>query len=664
MCARAASAQTGDDPATRDLVNRAIARRAAAEAGGLRSWRAEARGTVFFLAKVGPDPAAAPRLVKADQLRVEVYWQAPNRSKQLITGWRDQAWLPTDLRYHRDHLGIVTSDFGPAIRLGDGDEVRDVPHPLSAAGPAHYRYAVADTLTITTPTGTVQVAGVTVTPLDPGQPGVAGTLYVDVASGAIVRFRFSFTAASYREADLEGISVLLENALFEQRHWLPWRQEIAISRRTAWLEFPYRTVIQARWEIGDYALDAPIRPAVFVGGPWGGLRDPRPGDAWDEPLDTVVQRELGAMQRGDLDAVRREVAARLGSAAVANPPARPAFGGVSDLARVNRVQGLALGVGLALTPGGGAVTLRPSAGYGTANHRLTGGLRVAVAAGALTVTATAERVVRDFPDWAAASGVVNSVLAQEGGRDYGDYVQLDRGGVSLAGQSAAGWSWRAAAVAERPESLAVTATPSGGAYRSNPGLGGPDLLAARLRAGRSLPWTSGAGWGGTVQGEVGGQGGAHGYTRVAIEVEGRVAAGPGRLDLAARAGWGSRSLPLHRSFVLGGRGTLPGEPFRAWGGRQMAWSRAEWRVPVGSPILRLGSAPIGGAPLLAPFVAVGWTGGELEGSPWPGTGGIRPVLGLASELLFNALRIEAGWAPRSGGIGVAVDFTQPWWPIL
>ena len=94
---------------------------------------------MLFLAEIGPDPAAAPRLVKADELQVEVYWEAPNRSKQTVTAWRERRFLPTDIRYHRDHLGIVTGDFGDAIRLGEGDEVRDVVHPLSPVGPALVR---------------------------------------------------------------------------------------------------------------------------------------------------------------------------------------------------------------------------------------------------------------------------------------------------------------------------------------------------------------------------------------------------------------------------------------------------------------------------------------------------------------------------------------------
>jgi hypothetical protein len=33
-------------------------------------------------------------------------------------------------------------------------------------------------------------------------------------------------------------------------------------------------------------------------------------------------------------------------------------------------------------------------------------------------------------------------------------------------------------------------------------------------------------------------------------------------------------------------------------------------------------------------------------------------------LLFQVVRIEAGWAPRAGRVGVVLDVTRAWWPML
>ena len=140
VCASPLAAQGWDTPEALALVGRAVERRAAVEADStLLSYRTRAHGFVFFLAQVGAGLAEPPRLIKADELDVEVYWQAPDHSKQVVLGWRDGTFLPTDIEYHRDHLGIVTNDFGDVIRIGESDEVRDAVHPLARAGPLLYR---------------------------------------------------------------------------------------------------------------------------------------------------------------------------------------------------------------------------------------------------------------------------------------------------------------------------------------------------------------------------------------------------------------------------------------------------------------------------------------------------------------------------------------------
>ena len=129
------SAQAWNSAEALALIRRGIERRQVAQADpALQSYHTRAHGFVLFLAQVGKGLGGPPRLVKADELNVEVYWQAPNRSKQVILEWRDGRFLPTDINYHRDHLGIVTNNFGDLIRIGEGDEVKDAVHPLSPAG--------------------------------------------------------------------------------------------------------------------------------------------------------------------------------------------------------------------------------------------------------------------------------------------------------------------------------------------------------------------------------------------------------------------------------------------------------------------------------------------------------------------------------------------------
>ena len=122
------------------------------------------------------------------------------------------------------------------------------------------------------------------------RPLVVGTLYLDAATAQLVRFRFSFTPPAYLDRQLEDISIVLENSLYEQRYWLPYRQEVEIRRRTTWLDFPARGIIRGRWEIEGYDLNVPLpgRP-VSAGRPSPASRIRRRRTrAWSEPLDEAI----------------------------------------------------------------------------------------------------------------------------------------------------------------------------------------------------------------------------------------------------------------------------------------------------------------------------------------------------------------------------------------
>jgi len=656
-------AQEWNSAAARALAERAIERRRTVEAdSGLQRYRATARGFVFFLAETGAEPAALTRLIKADQLTVEVYWEAPNRSKQNIVAWRDRAYLPTDIRYHRDHLGVVVNDFGDLIRLGDGDEVREAVHPLAPSGPGLYDFALTDSITLRSTSGSITVYALQVRPRDPGQPRIAGTLYLDTRSAAVVQFRFSFTPAAYRQADLEDITVVLEDALIDQRFWLPYRQEVEIRRRTAWLDVPFRTIIRGRWEIGDYDLTTRIPPAVLAGAQYGGLRRAGPdGPQWTEPLDSAVSRVEPGVQSTSVGELRREATRLIGTRASLAAPPKLAFGSVSDLARMNRVQGLALGVGLTVPVAPWRMQLRPSIGLGTADGAVTGGVEVRWQPGGVELSAIAERQVEDFSGWPVISGVLNSLMAQEGGNDHGDWVGVDRFLAAARLPLNDVLSLRFSGGLESSRSLETAATPFHGAYRPNPALGAGSVPL--LRAGAHLrardPEQGIAGSAGLEAGSAG-----EGYLRVGVEAVGRFPLGPGTMHLGLQAGAGTGGLPAYRGFVLGGRGTLPGEPFRAFGGRQAALLRAEWRLPLELPLPWLAPLPGASRAILAPFVALGAAGRSDEELPWQSSRGVRPVVGVASELLFQVFRIEAGYAPRSGSFGLTVDASPSWWPIL
>ncbi|HTO72293.1 MAG TPA: hypothetical protein VMJ30_00675 [Gemmatimonadales bacterium] len=627
---------------------------------GLDAYHARASGFVLFLGQLGAEP---PRLVKADQLAVEVYWRSPGQSKQIIKAWRDGRWLPTDIRYHRDHLGIVTNDFGPRIVIGEGDEVRNVPHPLSAEGRERYDFALGESVTLATGQSRITVRALEVRPRDPSLPGVVGTLFVDTTTAAVVRFRFGFTPASYLDAQLADITVELENALLEGRWWLPVRQIIEIRRRVSWLDFPATSIIRGRWEIGDYEFNPAIPPGLFVGPAIGGLRQPAESSGtWDRPLTEEVLSEAPPVGSDDLTRLRGEVARVAGGHLLERVrPARLGLDGVSDLIHVNRVEGLTLGMGLAF--GSGPLTLKPRLAYATDADLVTGGLRLERRWEGSITTLEASRSVTDFSDIPAASRLINSFSAQEWGDDFGDYLRLDR--VSLEHQLAIGQRGGLTTEVgyEESRSLETVAVPARSEYRANPALGAGSFGVLRLSLRRSAAPDLSRDW----SGELGYEGGAGdaGYSRVKIALSGRLPAGPGVLAASFFGGAGTSALPVWRSFALGGRATLPGEDFRTWGGRTAALVRLDWRFTFAGPPLPLGPwAESSRGMTISPFVAAGWAGNAVVGAPWQPSPGVRPVAGVAVDFLLQLLRVEAGVSLRTGAVGLSFDFRPDWWPIL
>ena len=661
----ALQAQEWNAPAAVALVERAITRRASVQAdSGLQAFEARAHGFVFFLGQLGEGLATPPRLIKADELVVEVYWRAPGRSKQRVIGWRDRSDLPTGMQYHRDHLGIVTNGFGDRIRLGEGDEVRDVPHPLSAEGRALYDYALADSLTIELPQRAVHVYEVLVRPRDPAAPRVAGALYLDAGDAELVRFRFKFTRSAYLDPSLEDIAVVLDNGLWEGRHWLPRRQEIEIRRRTEWLDLPVRGIIRGRWEIGDYRFDTTLPepgfqgPAIVVA-----PADERAAFVWPEPLDAAIAgaADASVLSLAEIHAAVEQVAGRAVLSAL--PAARAGAGALSDIVRVNRVEGLAVGGGLVLRPADRSLELRPRVSVGMADRRVKGHLAISRATGGGEWSLAVSRQVRDVGEEPLASGLVNSLLAQEAGLDYGDYVLRDAVEAGLDRRVGARTRLIAGLGIERTRDLDTVAQPVHGTYRDNAPLGAGRFTVGHVeleRVGAVAPGRRLADAGGTLvlEGGIG-----EGRRFVRARGDGRLALATGGtvLVLSGWAAWGSADLPRHRAVLWGGRGPVQcGEPARC-GGRYGAAGTAEWRLSTGVP---RPFAATSGAVTVAPFLTAGYVAGRVAGAPWVGTGGVEPFGGVAIEWLDHLVRVEVGAGLGTGRIGALVDLHRDLWPIL
>ena len=659
LVATRASAQDWNSDSALALARRAIDRRAHAAADtALRDYKAQAHGFLFFLGQFGEGLTEPPRLVKADQLELEVYWKAPGLSKQRIIGWRDRAELPTEINYHRDHLGIVQNNFGSAIRLGEGDEVRDVPHPLSLRGPELYDFALGDTSVIVLSQREVRVVALRVRPKDFAVAAIVGTLYVDVASADLVRMAFNFTPKAYLDASLEDVSIVLDNALLDNRFWLPYRQEVEIRRRATWLDIPARGIIRGRWEIDGYQFNVGLSEGQFVGEEIVALpkavRDTFP---WKVPLSAAIQDIAEPVRENDLQHVRAEVARIAGRRAM-NGLKHERLGArsLSELVHVNRVEGLALGAGLVKRTADDGFEFRVFGSYGFSDHEGKGMIAVTSADG---LELSVYRQIRDIGDMRVIAPLTNSITSQEFGDDYGDYYLANGGELGVRRGIGVRGDWRLSATYEELRSVFTQATPANGEYRQNLVMAGGHYVTGALTLRRR---SEGFAVRRDVAGETTLEIGQH-YARFSGNGHLLVPLGSTRLLTRVEFGLGSDKLPEHRVFVLGGRATLLGDEFREWGGKRAALVHVEWRVPVPFFSVGVGPARTPGTITLAPYVATGWAAEPFTPTPWQATPGTRATLGLAAEWL-GMFRLEAGYGVQSGHLHATFDVTRDFWDIL
>ena len=667
--------QTWNDPRTRALVERATDRRAQQLADtGLVDYKATAHGYVTFLAQFGEGFSEPPKIVKADELGLEVYWRAPDLSKQRIMGRRDTLLLPTDINYHRDHLGIVQNNFRNIIRIGEGDEVRDVPHPLSPAGLEAYDFSIRDSLQIRLGPRVLDVYEVLVRPRDDRQPRAVGAVYIDRETGEVVRMAFSFTRAALMDKDLEDVSVVLENALIEGRFWLPRRQEIEIRRTGSWLDYPARGIIRGRWEICCYEVNKGI-PASYFTGPeivmappseraekpspfTGGILDSLPPD-----VRAVTDEDVKKVQEEARSLVRAQALSRSRSLALS---ARH----ISDIARFNRVEGLALGTGFLQRLGSG-VALATSGRYGFSDDQFKGRVALEYRTGAgSSLILAGERQYQDVSDEPETSLLRNTIAAQEFGSDYTDTYDLRN--LSLTASLArSGWRPTLELAYERHEPLLVHARPASGTFESTI----PARPLHETRATLALDRATSLTFAGYELGthltvsaihresrapQLRGK-----YLRPSLAIDLERPFGTSRLVLhtLAAAVFSGDTLPAQHLVYLGGPTSGPGYQFHEFIGRGGISQRIEWRflapfVPI--PLGRYGRSP--GTITLAPFATAVWV--DRSAPFGPARQGWYPAIGLGALTVFEVLRLDVARGLRDGRWTFSVDVGRDFWSVL
>ncbi|HST07619.1 MAG TPA: hypothetical protein VLJ83_05570 [Gemmatimonadaceae bacterium] len=669
------SQQTWNDDRTRALVEHATERRASQLADtALVDYMATAHGYVTFLAQLGEGFPEPPKIVKADELGLEVYWRAPDLSKQRIMGRRDTLLLPTDINYHRDHLGIVQNNFRNIIRIGEGDEVRDVPHPLSPAGLEAYDFAIRDSLQIRLGPRVLDVYEVRVRPKDDRQPRAVGAVYIDRETGEVVRMAFSFTRAALIDKDLEDVSVVLENALIEGRFWLPRRQEIEIRRTGSWLDYPARGIIRGRWEICCYQVNKGIPASYFTGPeivqapPSEQAQRPFPfvGSVLDSlPPDVrvVTDEDVRKVQEEARALVREQALARTRSLALS---ARH----ISDLARFNRVEGLALGTGLLQRIGGG-LAVAASGRYGFSDKAFKGRTALEYRTGAgSSLVLSVERDYRDVSDEQETSLALNTIASQEFGSDYTD--TYDVRALTLRG-SLARFGWRPSfeLAYEQHDPLDVHASPANGSFEPTIPAFGLHEVRLALALDRPTNLTYGGfelgahiglssiqreSWAPSLRGE---------FLRPTLSLDLQKPFGSSRLLLHTLVAgvFSGDTVPTQHLVYLGGPTSGPGYEFHEFVGRGGLSQRVEYHflvpfIPI--PLGRFGRAP--GTLALAPFATAVWVD---RSAPFkPSRQGWYPALGLGALTVFDVLRVDVARGLRDGRWMFSVDIGRDFWSVL
>ncbi len=654
----------------RELIERAVARRATwAGDAELADYRARATGHIYFLFDLGRDTQR--HLVRADQLALDLFWRAPALTRQVIVGRREEKVLPTNIRYHLDHLTVVMDNFGDRISLGEGSEVREVMHPAAPGALAFYDYRLADSLTLVLPERELRVYKVEMRPRDPDGPGLVGTLYLDRGSADIVQMEFTFTAGSYLDETLDYFSVRIENALWANRYWLPRRQGIELRRGIEPLNFPAGGIIRAEFKITDYEFNVGTPPGFFRGPSVYALPKPlRDSFAFEGGLYDALDPKV-ATAPPSLEAIRENAGRIIADSYLERARGlRPAVPGVSSIIRLRRAEGLYLGPALSRDYPFGVRTLI-SAGYALGRDRwqLAGQLTAPLAGPiGLELAGYVERAA-ETAVWEPSSGVIATLATLLDGEDYREPYWASGGRLTLrtpwgprrVGLAIAWEEWEAAAL-EAGEVVDRGYRP---VRRLDEGRAAWLALEMKQPPTGALERVGGVAWEGRIEGATSAVAGDFEYVRVAARGE-RLwpRAGLG-LDLRIFAGAGLVSggrIPAQRLLPAGGRGTVRGYPFHRFVGDVYGGGGLELRRPVVYPLVSV-----------AAFADAGWVGRAGSGAgagraidAWNREGRLAgsargPLIGVGAGvgLLFDIVRVELARGLRQGGIWELVVSVRP-----
>lgn len=627
-------------------------------------YRATAEGHVYFF--LDRDDGGEPIPMRVDQVVVDLYQDSGGRRSQHIRALRKKRLLPIrDFRYYIDRLTAVQNGFGDFIEIGEGLDVSYVPHPLGSDGESHYHYRTVDSVSFGLQgfPAPIRVREVEVRPRREDRPAFVGSVFIEESTGALASMRFSFTAASYVDPRVDRITVRLEHQRWEGDLWLPYRQEVEVRREMPEFDLPVGSVIRATLRVTDYDFDSDLPPWRFRGPPVTMVPYGRADSTAFAVglMDRMAEEGLSPVSLERIESEARRVARQQLVSGL--PRLRLYTDGFSSLLRVNRAEGVRVGLGASYSPRP-ALKLDGRAGLATSTRKAGSTVRGRWTVPGGGTAATLElyaRQLRDSGPRPGASSAVNTLSTVFRNLDYtdphfatgvraaaarrlGQSADLEIGGAyethsGTAAVWAAGWG---------PDArLRPIRAPEEGSY-------------ARVRMALERRWGGLGRWSArTAVAGTAGRWEGSGNGSLVARMEARVTSGDltrnGRMSLEAGAAWGRT--PPQLLFLLGGRGTLPGHPYRAWGGRRFVLARGDgaFRIVPGWLTGRLlgGVGAVGGTPdSLREVWGVG---------PSPG---IRGYLGAGVALFHDLVRLDGAWGIPGGSMEVVLSLDPRLRPYL